>query len=35
LILDLEKKLHQLGLKPFPLPMGVRLPQDYTANEAL
>jgi len=34
LILDLEKKLHQLGLKPFPLPMGVRLPQDYTANEA-
>jgi len=34
LIKDLEKKLHQLGLKPFPLPMGVKLPQDYTETEA-
>ena len=34
LIQDLEKHLHQLGLHPFPLPMGVRLPQDYTATEA-
>ncbi|HSC40553.1 MAG TPA: GMC family oxidoreductase, partial [Chitinophagaceae bacterium] len=33
LISDLELKLKQLGLKPFPLPMGVRLPQDYTATE--
>ncbi len=34
LIIDLEMKLKQLGLKPFPLPMGVRLPQDYTVAEA-
>lgn len=34
LIKDLDKKLKKLGLKPFPLPMGVRLPQDYTATEA-
>lgn len=34
LIMDLEEKLHRLGLQPFPLPMGVRLPQDYTATEA-
>lgn len=34
LIKDLEKKLHQIGLKPFPLPMGVKLPQDYTETEA-
>lgn len=34
LIQDLDKKLQQLGLKPFPLPMGVKLPQDYTATEA-
>ena len=34
LIQDLEKNLHQLGLQPFPLPMGVRLPQDYTVTEA-
>ncbi|HKO78984.1 MAG TPA: GMC family oxidoreductase [Chitinophagaceae bacterium] len=34
LIQDLDKKLQQLGLKPFPLPMGVRLPQDYTEIEA-
>src|SRR5664279_5727750 len=26
--------MEQLGLKPFPLPMGVRLPQDYTETEA-
>lgn len=34
LIQDLDKKLKQLGLQPFPLPMGVRLPQDYTATES-
>src|SRR6185295_17281145 len=34
LIKDLNAKLQKLGLKPFPLPMGVRLPQDYTSTEA-
>jgi|SoiMethySBSTD1v2_1073268.scaffolds.fasta_scaffold07466_7 choline dehydrogenase-like flavoprotein len=34
LILDLEEKMQQVGLRPFPLPMGVKLPQDYTATEA-
>jgi choline dehydrogenase-like flavoprotein len=34
LIEDLNSKLQQIGLKPFPLPMGVRLPQDYTETEA-
>jgi choline dehydrogenase-like flavoprotein len=34
LIKDLEQKLKQIGLRPFPLPMGVRLPQDYTQTEA-
>ena len=34
LIQDLESRLKQLGLKPFPLPMGVKLPQDYTADES-
>jgi choline dehydrogenase-like flavoprotein len=34
LIEDLDQKLKQLGLKPFPLPMGVKLPQDYTNTEA-
>lgn len=34
LIDDLAKKLKQAGLHPFPLPMGVRLPQDYTETEA-
>jgi len=33
-IADLNNKLQQVGLKPFPLPMGVRLPQDYTQTEA-
>ena len=33
LILDLEKKLNQFGLHPFPLPLGVKLPQYYTATE--
>ena len=33
LIKDLEGKLCRLGLRPFPLPMGVRLPQDYSATE--
>jgi choline dehydrogenase-like flavoprotein len=34
LIQDLEGKLKQAGLRPFPLPMGMKLPQDYTATEA-
>ena len=34
LIKDLEGKLQRLGLQPFPLPMGVKLPQDYTKTEA-
>ncbi|HZE84385.1 MAG TPA: GMC family oxidoreductase, partial [Puia sp.] len=34
LIRDLNGRLEQLGLRPFPLPMGIRLPQDYTATEA-
>jgi choline dehydrogenase-like flavoprotein len=33
LIKDLEQKLKQIGLQPFPLPMGVKLPQDYSAIE--
>lgn len=33
LIQDLDKKLKDLGLQPFPLPMGVRLPQDYSNVE--
>ncbi len=33
LIKDLESKLKQLGLRPFPLPMGVKLPQDYSSTE--
>jgi choline dehydrogenase-like flavoprotein len=34
LIQDLEMKMKQIGLQPFPLPMGVSLPQDYTTTEA-
>lgn len=34
LIKDLESKLKKIGLKPFPLPMGIKLPQDYTITEA-
>ncbi len=34
LIQDLNSKMEQLGLQPFPLPMGVRLPQDYTETQA-
>ena len=34
MIQNLENSLQQLGLNPFPLPMGVKLPQDYTAIEA-
>lgn len=34
LIKDLNSKLETLGIRPFPLPMGVRLPQDYNTNEA-
>ena len=34
LIEDLNKKMMQIGLKPFPLPMGIRLPQDYTETES-
>jgi choline dehydrogenase-like flavoprotein len=32
MIADLDKKLKQLGLKPFPLPMGMNLPQDSNKN---
>lgn len=31
---DLNNKLQQIGLHPFPLPMGVKLPQDFNSNEA-
>ncbi len=34
MIKDLEAKMRQLGLQPFPLPMGVKLPQDYAETEA-
>ncbi|MEO7767088.1 MAG: GMC family oxidoreductase, partial [Ferruginibacter sp.] len=34
LIEDLNAKMEQIGLRPFPLPMGVRLPQDFTQTEA-
>lgn len=33
LIADLEQKMRQLGLHPFPLPMGVKLPQDFSETE--
>ncbi len=32
LIKDLDGKLKQIGLNPFPLPMGVNLPQDINKN---
>jgi choline dehydrogenase-like flavoprotein len=32
LIKDLNSKLMQMGLQPFPLPMGVNLPQDTNKN---
>ncbi len=32
LIKDLDEKLKRIGLKPFPLPMGVNLPQDTDKN---
>lgn len=32
LIQDLEIKMKQIGLQPFPLPMGVNLPQDNSKN---
>ncbi len=34
LIKELNENLVQLGLLPFPLPMGIKLPQDYTQTEA-
>lgn len=34
MISDLDKKMKQIGLQPFPLPMGIKLPQDFSANEA-
>jgi choline dehydrogenase-like flavoprotein len=34
LIKDLNALMEQIGLKPFPLPMGIKLPQDYTQTEA-
>lgn len=33
LIADLEQKMRQIGLHPFPLPMGVKLPQDFSETE--
>jgi len=32
LIKDLNNKMMQIGLQPFPLPMGVNLPQDHNKN---
>ena len=32
LIKDLDGKMKQIGLKPFPLPMGINLPQDTSKN---
>jgi len=34
LIKDLNASLERIGLRPFPLPMGIKLPQDYTETEA-
>lgn len=34
LIQDLDEKLKSLGLKPYPLPMGIKLPQDFSETEA-
>ena len=34
LIGELNQKMKQIGLQPFPIPMGLRLPQDYTKTEA-
>jgi hypothetical protein len=34
LIDELHESLVRLGLQPFPLPMGIKLPQDYTQTEA-
>jgi choline dehydrogenase-like flavoprotein len=34
LIADLEEKLRRIGLNPFPLPMGIRLPQEYSIVES-
>ncbi len=34
LIKDLDAKLRQIGLHPFPLPMGIKLPQDFAHDEA-
>lgn len=33
-IADLNQKLQHLGLRPFPLPMGVKLPQEFSETEA-
>lgn len=33
LIKELNENLEQLGLQPFPLPMGIKLPQDFTQTE--
>jgi choline dehydrogenase-like flavoprotein len=34
LISELNQNLKLIGLQPFPIPMGFRLPQDYTQTEA-
>lgn len=33
-IIDLAMKMEQIGLRPFPLPMGMKLPQDISINES-
>jgi choline dehydrogenase-like flavoprotein len=33
-IKDLEQKMKAIGLRPFPLPMGIKLPQDFSKNES-
>ena len=34
MIADLSEKMKQLGLHPFPLPMGMKRPQDINPNES-
>lgn len=34
LLKELDLQLKQLGLKPFPLPMGIKLPQDESETES-
>jgi choline dehydrogenase-like flavoprotein len=34
LIKELNENIEQIGLQPFPLPMGIKLPQDFTQTES-